>query len=278
MTTEPLTPSQQQRLGELLMREFNMSEAGIRRPFGDAFPTSPLITPEKMLADMEKSQNRRIREFKAGHVEKFNAVLDDDEELFRFAYVPFVIAELVWDYADTVLSIARRCTATNKLRRAIIEARKEYDSLRKQFIDKNNRDREIENMYVFENGVKRIADQMLLNIHLDIDSEYPDLEPQERSMLVAVYQCHVFSKALIRYTQRQSARIEKKTGFPLGKILPDSYYIMDRLIPEYIGDKPASKRLKDLLKQYIVSLSTQMGLIVLDDTPQEDNFQKPPKQ
>lgn len=269
-----MTPAQSKRFAELMMRDLQMSDVmpHITRattPF--PLPSShPAQSVDEMLNRIENEQNKRIQRAEMERRAKIDKALSR-EELFRFAYVPFVIAELVWDYADTVLCLAHGIHETRKLCRAIKNARKEYDTLRRQYIDENNRKREIENMYVFEDGVNRITRQMLLNIDIDIKSEYPDLLPESRDLLVAVYQCHVLSRALITYTNREAVKLEKRLNQRVGNILPPTYYVMDKLIPEFFGDKPASQRLKDLIAQYIKSLSVQIGLVELNDTSDDEN-------
>lgn len=196
----------------------------------------------------------------------------DKEELFRFSYVPFVIAELVWDYADTVIIQAQvlRNTATIKLSREIRKARAEFVSLRRPYMIGDARERQIENGYLFEEGVGHITKQMLSNIRIDIQKEYPELEEDSRNLLVAVYQCHILSKALLRYMAKQKTATEKRVGHAIGDIMPKAYYVMDKLIPEFIGDKPCSEDFMKLKNQYIETLATQIGLVVLNDTSEPE--------
>lgn len=194
------------------------------------------------------------------------------DELFRFAYVPFVIAELVWDYADSVILCASRIrgSVTRPLSRAIRQAREGYDRMRRKFIDKDHRNREIENGYVFEKIVSRITAQMLVNVRADIAREYPDLTDDCRDLLMAVYQCHILSRALLKFINEQSRMVEQRVGHPIGRILPPQYYAMDTLIPEFIGDKPASSRFRALMEQYITTLAVQIALIEYNDIKEND--------
>lgn len=200
------------------------------------------------------------------------AQMFDRETLFRFAYVPFVIAELVWDYADTVIIAAINLgqPETRKLSRAIRDARREYEHLRYEVINNDTRNREIENGYVFEDAVNDITRQMLLNVRLDINSEYPDLEDKSRDLLLSVYQCYITSRALLKYLDRESAKVEKRVGHRIGRMLPPPYYVMDALIPEFIGDKPASDKFKKLMQTYIDTFANQIALIELNDVSPEE--------
>ena len=267
-----MTPAQKKRLGELMMNDiinqpdpcqtmrFEQIASQLQVLQGVA-PTRP-STIEEILDGIEHLQAERAAE-KEDRTMRLVEQMFDREELFRFAYVPFVIAELVWDYADTVIIMSRHLNnpATRKLSRAIRDARRDYDSLRRQHIDAEHRERELENGYIFEDAVNDITSQLLLNVRLDIKSEYPQLNDESRDL----------SRALLKYIDKQLRAASKRIGSTVGDILPSSYYIMDKLIPEYIGDKPASERFKKLMGQYIDTLATQIALIGLNDASPDDN-------
>lgn len=273
-----MTPAQQARLGGLMMRDLltpcydNHQTVELERKLAQlkASPSQSVRKPstiDELLDGIEHLQdtiNAKRESDKMRMVEQ----MFDREELFRFAYVPFVIAELVWDYADTVIIMARHVgdQSTKRLSRAIRNARSEYDHLRRRHIDESNRERELENGYVFEDGVKDITNQLLLNISLDINSEYPQLNEDGRNLLLAVYQCHILSRALLQYIEKQRQRASQRIGSEVGNLLPQSYFVMDKLIPKFIGDKPASSRFKKLMSQYIDTLATQIALVGLNDT------------
>lgn len=83
--------------------------------------------------------------------QKLSEILDS-ETLMRFAYVPFVVAQLAWDYADTIVDVASmlKLHPTKKLCRAVRELKRQYDRVRDEFTNHAHRDSEIDNMYVFE--------------------------------------------------------------------------------------------------------------------------------
>lgn len=258
----------------MLMRDINA--ANIMRAPG--LPVMPPTMPrvgisitdmDSLLDNLERQEKERADRLERELRERIETMFNR-EELFRFAYVPFVIAELVWDYADTVIIMAQRLNspACRRLSRAIRNARAEYNHLRHRYIDAESREREIENGYVFEEATKRITNQMMLNVRIDINREYPALNEESRDLLLAVYQCHITSRALLRYLDRESAKVSKRVGHTIGKMLPPSYYVMDKLIPEYIGDKPASARFRKLMNEYINTFATQIALVELNDIPE----------
>lgn len=256
-----MTPAQQKRLTALMMRDFQNGIAD-----GCAIPAASAESIDKLLDNIERSQRRREELLERQNRDALDEIFTR-EELFRFAYVPFVIAELVWDYADTVILLARRLNdpSARRLSRAIRQARTDYDRLRRRHIDAAHRANEVENGYLFEEATSRITAQMALNLRLDIDREYPDLGEDSRNLLQAVYQCHITSRALLRYLDRQSQRVAERVGHSIGKMLPHSYYVMDRLIPEFVGDKPASPRFRELMSRYVDTFANQIALVELND-------------
>ena len=272
-TLRQMTPAQQKRLGQLMLRDVMDSDNSSLLNFTpNSVPSRPntFEDVDTMLNSIQARQTHQAKSIEIAAIDRVEQLFNR-EELFRFAYVPFVIAELVWDYADTVILLAQGFNdpSQRRLSREIRRARAEYDKLRNECIMADSRKREQSNGYVFEDGINRITSQMILNIRLDINSEYPDASMATRDFLVAVYQCHIMSKSLLRFLDQQTEKAAKRIGSPVGRLLPKPYYVMDSLIPLYIGDMPASPRLRKMLSDYIRTFSTQMALIHLDDTPNE---------
>ena len=103
-----MTPAQQKRLSELMMR--NIKNADIMHDPG--FPVMPSVMPrvgititdiDSLLDDLERQEKERAERRERELSERLETMFSR-EELFRFAYVPFVIAELVWDYAERLKS------------------------------------------------------------------------------------------------------------------------------------------------------------------------------
>lgn len=255
-----LSKRQVQELSEVMMPQIDtptMSCMPDYAPFVNGVSARCIIVDELKDTIRQREEAEKL---------KLSKILDRDT-LFRFAYVPFVIAELAWDYADTVLTLsAMMKTGAKKLCRAVRELRREYERERARFIDQAHKDSEVENMYVFEDGVKDIYTQMLVNVRCDLNSEYPSLDKDSVDLLTAVYQCDITLQSLILYTQQQTSKIERIVGHRIGKILPAQVYQLARLMPEFVGDKPASERFNKLKKQYEKTFATQIALIELNDT------------
>ncbi len=201
---------------------------------------------------------------------KLSEILDS-ETLMRFAYIPFVVAQLAWDYADTVIDVSTllRLHPTKKLCRAIRELKRRYDNVRAEFTNYAHRDSEIDNMYVFEDGVSDLFSLYLKNIEFDLKKEYPDLEGDYKVMLLSVYQCHIVLKAIYRYAEMQRDKIEKIVGHRIGDILPVELRKLDILIMEFIGDKPVSSQFDVQQKTYAQCIANRMCLVELNDKDAE---------
>lgn len=59
----------------------------------------------KVLKKRQKALRKVEKAYEESEEEKLSKILDQDT-LFRFAYIPFVIANLAWDYADTIILMA----------------------------------------------------------------------------------------------------------------------------------------------------------------------------
>lgn len=238
--------------------------------------------PDRLFEQMKKQLSPEDRKkFEAKHKElnkirakheleneiKLSKILDTDA-LMRFAYVPFVIANLAWDYADTVVSLSavNKQSPTKKLSRAVRELKREYDLVRAPYIDTAHRNSEEDNMYVFEDGVKDLFSLYLKNIEFDLKTAYPQLEMESIMFLKAVYQCHIVLQALYKYVEMQKRKVEKIVGHTIGDVLPSSLRRLDILIIEYVGDKPIGDHLMKQQSTYANCLANRIALIELTET------------
>ncbi len=197
--------------------------------------------------------------------ESLNASLDD-EQLFRLVYVPFVIARLVWDYAETVVDIAAqlRLDETKPLSREVRNLRRDYDRMRQPYIDMEHRNSEVNNMYKFEAMVDYIVNQMLVNLKIDINREYPDTHIDYINLMLAVNQCDIALKSLIIYSERQAILASKQANISLQRIMPIQIYRLNELIPKFIADKPASAGFLKQKKTYIDILANKIALVKMN--------------
>lgn len=185
------------------------------------------------------------------------------EDYMRFAYVPFVIAQLTWDYADTVADLAAslRIPGTKKLNRRLRALKQEYDWLRRPYIDSDHCASEVRNGLVFEQGVAAILSQMRLNLRLDLADEHPTLTDDERMYLIAVHQCGITLSALRRYVSEETRRVAALLDRRVGDILPPQLHQLGRMLPGYLSGHTVSDRFRRLRDQYVDTLATQIALV-----------------
>lgn len=231
--------------------------------------TSELPPLMQQTIDRMKRLGQLPADFQPHRVENTDLQLSellDREALFRFAYVPFVIAELVWDYADTIrnLTVILRIRELRKLNRAVSELHREYDRRRARFIDGHHHASEQENMLVFEDGVKSIFRLYITNLRCDLRREYPDLAEGYIDLLEATYQCLLLLRSLYAYTDDQMLKIQRRLKRQIGRILPPELYALEHLIVAYIGDKPISSQFRTQQKTYVKTISNQIALIALN--------------
>ncbi len=190
----------------------------------------------------------------------------DDITMFRYGYVPFVIAELAWDYADTVIEMAIMCNnpKTKKLSRAIRTLRAEYERYHSRVVFSDGKSGEEENMYLFETEVSSLFSLYVTNIKCDLISLYSNIEENTLHLLVSVCQCLIVIKSLLRYSAIQTAKAQEMAGYPLDDVMPQSIRSVVPLINEFAGDMPVSDEFMKQEETYIKTFATQIGLIKLN--------------
>lgn len=187
----------------------------------------------------------------------------DHETLFRFGYVPFVIAELAWDYADTIITTAStlRLDFSKATCRRIRQLRIEYLRYRDVFIDSYFHDIEIENMYVFEDGVAHINKLLLIACDCEI---HKDNFPRKYSdYFKAVSQCEVILKGLLIYVNKQTRKIEKQVGHRIDKVLQPQMYELFSIFDNLKLSVSSDFQVK--VDDFAKTIANQIGLIVFDD-------------
>lgn len=214
-------------------------------------------------AELQKLQKEREKEQEI----RLSEILDS-EILMRFAYVPFVIAALAWDYADTVCEMASllKIHEVKPLSRAIYQLKRDYERLRAEYIDVNHQKSEENNMYVFEDAVNDVFNLYLANVGFDLKREYPQLSEDYVLFIKAVYQCHIVLQSIYKYVEIITKKVECIVERNVGDILPKELRKLDTLIVEYIGNKPISEWLEKQQNVYVKTLANRMLEIELNES------------
>lgn len=217
------------------------------------------LTPTE-IANMNREQG----------IAQIKATLTQDE-ILRFGYVPFVIARLVWDYADTILDICiqMRLQETKRLSRAVRQLKDDYDRNRIPYIDKTHEDNESRNMLIIEEAIEEHTDLFFLNLRCAVEREYPELTPEYRQLIYAVYQCRAMLSVCLRYAEVQRAHVAKRMGWVLNSMLPPQVKALEPLIIAFAGDKTLGADWDKTETTFVNTFVTQIGLLRLSE--KEDN-------
>jgi hypothetical protein len=188
----------------------------------------------------------------------------DRETLFRVSYVPYIIFEVAWDYADSMMNLCAslRIHETKKLCRAIRELRKRFDSYRERFIDLDSRNKEFDHMIQFEEESKRLLSGIYKGIKTTIRKQRPGVVDDWLEMVACVYMCEIIFSALFRYARDCDKLIESRCGRANHSILPDEMFQISRLIPEFRGDVNVAISLRPA---YVAKIYKQITIIELID-------------
>lgn len=159
-------------------------------------------------------------------------------ELYRVAYLPFVIAEVVWDYVDTILDLAclLKLQQTKRLCRAMRELRRDYDRSRAPFIDDKSREVETEHMIAFQDEFRAYFNKLWLAVKFNLRQRHGHLEENYEMLVCAVHMSMVCFKALRKFTNWADTLIESKCGRANHSIMPDQIRRLGILLPEFAGD------------------------------------------
>lgn len=228
--------------------------------------------------EMRKMVEKRHKELQRLHKEKedreeikLSRILDKDL-LFRFAYVPFVIANLAWDYADTIITMAAmlKLSEQKKLCREVKRLKQEYDRYRSPYIDDAHKKSEEDNMYVFEDETKDIFKPYLHKLGDDIKKEYPQLDQNFVMYLQSIFQCHVVLLSIYKYVEEMNKRIEAIINHSIGDILPVQLRTIDKIVLQFAKDWPVSIGFQKQHSLYAEALSDSMLQIEFNDSDLEE--------
>ena len=191
----------------------------------------------------------------------------DHETIFRVSYIPMVITNLAWDYADTIILMATqlRIQKVKKLSRSIRELKADYDRVSSPFMIDDYKDSDEDNMFSYEEEVRDLFKLYLINIECDVRSAYPELSDEYVIFVKSVYQCHIVLQSIFSYAELQEKRLEAIVGHKTDKIIPTHLHTLDKLVLEYVADKPISESFRNQQATYASSLANRMARIELNE-------------
>lgn len=243
--------------------EINSHNIDVRNDIG--LPKAPV---SKNLSEALSNVRRQRLQYAKAANERYLSLLGNDM-MMRLMYVPFAVGELVWDYADTVVTMAE-CLgdkATKPLIRTIKELRNTFKADHSRYLDADHRRTEVDNGLVFEEAVESEFNMYLMHLRTELKSRYPELDPDNLYLVEAVYQCHLTAKALLLYTSKIQAKAAKRLGRDVFSVLPLSMRRLPELILEFAGDKQPSDKFMELHKTYIRTLAAKIEEAEFTDLP-----------
>ena len=191
----------------------------------------------------------------------------DEETHLRYGYVSFVIAEVAWDYVDSVLDMAciLRRRELRRLCRTIKQIREDYLWWRRKFSGQAHLDNEEENMLTFQEDLNEFFSGMY-HTHTDkLKQKYPDIDSEYIMMIATAYMSIIVFDALFKYVRYMEGIVIKKVGHPIGKILPKHLRQIATLMPEFAGDCPIKSEFERTRPFFVDTLVTQIKSIELFD-------------
>lgn len=167
----------------------------------------------------------------------------DDDTLFRISYVPSVIVNVVWDYADTICNqaAAMRISETKQLTRTIRQMQREYEKSRQYGTQRRFREQEdTHTIELQDEWFKDYFKELYRDLSEHIHYCFPKLNADNVEFVVSVYMCIVVLKALSKYVKWADTEIERVVGKTKRSIMPQNMVILNSLVIEYAGNCKAA--------------------------------------
>lgn len=235
---------------ELSNRELQLIQ--MQREIAIPFPERKFVS---MLNPISKEEKKRQRKFTEDEIIQ----RIDKETLFLLAYVPFVIGEVAWDYADSCMDMAKllRLHETKRLCRRIRELRNGYDRIRYQHIDSAHRQSEEDNMILFQENYKDFFNKLHINIKGQVSIEHPGLNSESHLLITAAYSCAVVLRSLFKYMDTMEKRVADLLGIEaIGTLVINEIRGLEKIILQFAGEDSIgnNNQFPDFLNPFINTL------------------------
>lgn len=191
-------------------------------------------------------------------------------KVMEWAYKLFPVMNLAWTYVDTCLDIAAilRIGELKPVSRRIRELKRDYDIFRHPTV--TDRLGQIETQLgekfqeMFSNDFK------LMTLNVDSEVAKLDLDPEYRSLVVAVHECLIIMETACEYCRRceNEMRREYHLTPPPHSLIQREFLEVMSLIPLYAGDcyKPNREMLVTYARTFANRLEKFQALIMQPTT------------
>lgn len=162
------------------------------------------------------------------------------EELVRVGFMPFALAELVWDYAGTVVDMAvqMRIKELRRATAALRDMRREFDRQHAGFVESGRREVERACMLDYEEDAGQTLRQFAYAVRAELRNVWPELSPQWQAYVLAVEQCRLVHRVLVRYDRWARGLLTRKVGRAARSVLPRQVLSVGPILDALRGDKP----------------------------------------
>lgn len=200
----------------------------------EVLETSPVELSDEPVQDSEdrKRENEKI----------------DDDVFFKYFYLPFIMYEVFWDYADTIHNMAAqmRLSECKKLGRTIKQLRQEFDWMRRKHLDDSHCEHVQNHMETFQDICGKELGNELKLIKWKVRHENLQFSNQQVEFYAFVFLTMALWRAVLKYSVLCDKEIEKTWGNCRNSIIPIQIAKMAKLIPEYLGDRRDDLNAEDI--------------------------------
>jgi hypothetical protein len=181
---------------------------------------------------------------------KKKTVMDMTEDMkFRVAYLPYVIAEIAWDFADTIYLL---CSGVDKkwevkeVTDGIRKLRKHYVRYVSRFIDADHQREYTQHCERLQEEQSPFFSRLATELSMQIEFTYPRLSRSEVHFLTTVYTTLVVIEAYKRYIRWADNFLDDFCQEHGTTTLPPQINPLAKLIRLLLGDCDKAVTLDDL--------------------------------
>lgn len=196
------------------------------------------------------------------------------DELFRVSYIPYVLSNIVVDWADTICNqtAALGLSETKKLSRQLREAIKGYEQSRQKHCLAQYREKEdnhaLDFQEVYFGTYFAELNSDLLN---HIRYCYPTMKPDKQYLIVSCFICKIIMSALEDYVRWCNKLVKQYFPHRNKTMMPMYMLEISKLVPQFITEYRSILSNQDLepMVQKLVSL---FHAIEFNDIPDADKL------
>lgn len=156
--------------------------------------------------------------------------------IFRWLHIPFVVAEIVWDYIDTsnIIAAQMRLSQFKKTTRRIKELRSEYLHTRQPLIKGSYQQIEQDNSEALLDEIDSDVSKLYQDIFKTVKEKYPSLDKDYQIFLAATCEAYVVYRAILQYNVDFRAFLLEKYNLHTKEVLTRSFLDLKSCFESYL--------------------------------------------